>query len=89
MKKFNVYCFFDIELNQYTNPIVLRNDVEAKKFFKYQINNDTFNGCPVKMYCIGRFDRDNKVTPIDIFPLPEEIYLDDSVDDSPDDEVKI
>lgn len=80
MKIKNIYQFFDIEMNMWTDPVVFRNDVEAKKFLNYQLKHDTFNGCPVEMYRVGILNLDLKNAPIELL-VPERIFSEDTVDD--------
>ena len=80
MKKKFIYAFFDVEMNMWTDPQVLRNDVEAKKLYTHLMKNDYFNGCPVEMYCIGEYRLESKDTPIGLLPF-RKIYLNDTVDD--------
>ena len=79
MIKKNVYAVLDVEMNAFTDPIVLRNDVEAKKIFQSWLKKDFFNGCPVEMYCIGEWH------PEDLCPFKvneiRRIFIEDTVDD--------
>lgn len=79
MKK-KVYAVLDIEMKLFTDPFVLRNDVEAKKLFKSWLSKDYFNGCPVELYCLGDWCLDDLSYPFAV-TIPKRVFVDDTVDD--------
>lgn len=91
MKEFNrvkcIYAIYDVEMKMWTEPIVLRNDIEAKKLFKSLLENDHFNGCKVEFYKLGFYKVDSDVihNPFiylsDELPVPQVLRLDDTVED--------
>lgn len=89
MKKINrvkyLYAFYDVEMDMWTEPVLLRNDIEAKKLFNALLQKNQFNGCSVSMFCVGKFTIDgcgSRISPIlDSSESFHEIYLADTVED--------
>lgn len=81
-----VYAIYDVEMKMWTEPVVLRNDIEAKRLFKSMLKKDYFNGCKVEFYKLGTYKIDSEViyNPFNYFdnlPVPQILRLDDTVED--------
>lgn len=78
----HVYAIYDVEMQAWTEPIVLRNDIEAKKLFKAMLEKDQFNGCPVEFYCVATYlvDSVTSIGPCQTI-IPRRIFVEDTIDD--------
>lgn len=78
----HVYSIYDVEMQAWTEPIVLRNDIEAKRLFKHLLEKDQFNGCPVEFYCIGTYlvDSISSIGPFQ-YIIPRRLFVEDTIED--------
>lgn len=80
-----LYSFYDVEMMMWTEPVMLRNDAEAKKLFQSLLEKNQFNDCPVEMYCVAEICIDNPVTFSPVYMtayrrIVAEATVDDEVD---------
>lgn len=83
-KRFNyLYAIYDVEMAMWTAPVMLRNDLEAQRYFTRMLKEDVFNGCTVEFYRLGSYQIDSKVSvnPFTFLGVcnPERIFVEDSV----------